>query len=248
MNRENVLFVVVGLLLGYIAAFHVVVYFNQAEGAAAGARASAGAGAGAGGEELPTNEVKERQRLQTVAEEAGRAARADAQNFDAQAAAARAFLAARDFEGAIDFLTRANQLRPDDFETLVRLGDANSGARRFEDAERWYKAALARQPDNADVRTELAATFYFREPKQPDKAMSVLRETLERDPRHVATLHNLVFLLIESRQFEEAEETLARLERADPSYPQLPGLREELERARSAAPDADADAKKSPAD
>ena len=244
MNRENVLFIVVGVLLGYIVAFHLVVYWNQGEAATAGG-APAGAGVPADHPEVPTNDVKERQRLQTAAEEAGRVARADSRNFDAQAAAARAFLAARDFEGAIDFLTRANQLRPEDHETLVQLGHANNGARRFEDAERWYKAALARRPDDPDVRTELAATYYFREPPQPDKAMAVLRETLQRDPGHVATLHNLAFLLIEARRFDEADETLKRLERADPSYPQLPGLRQELEKARASAP---ADQKKSPAD
>jgi len=234
MNRENVLFVVVGLLLGYVIAFHFVVYVNQQE-AEAGA-AAAEAGLPADHPELPTNDVKERQRLRTAAEEAGRAARADAGNFDAQTRAARAFLDARDYEGAIDFLTRANQLRPDDYETLVRLGHANTGAERFEDAERWYKAALARRPDDADVRTELAATYYFRRPSEPDKAMAVLRETLQRDPGHIATLHNLAYLLIKAGQLQEAEEMLSRLERADPSYPQLPGLREELEKARAAAP------------
>lgn len=243
MNRENVLFVVVGLLLGYIAAFHFVVYVNQNEAAADGAGAAAGLPADH--PELPTNDVKERQRLQTVAEEAGRAARADARNFDAQSRAARAFFDARDYEGAIDFLTRANQLRPDDYETLVQLGNANNGAGRFEDAERWYRAALAKRPDDSNVRIELAATYYFRQPPDPDKAMAVLRETLQRDPGHVATLHNLAYLLIRAEQFQEAEEVLARLERADPSYPQLPGLRQELEKARADAP---ADAKKSPAD
>lgn len=241
MSRENILFAVVGLLLGYVAAFHLVVYVNQNQPAAAAA--PAGTAAAAGGPQLPTNDVKERQRLQTAAETAARAAREDAQNFDAQAKAAAAQLDARNFEEAIDFLTRANQLRPDDYETLVKLGHANNAARRFDTAERWYLAALAKRPEDGDVRSELAATYYFREPSQPDKAMSVLRETLERDPDHVASLHNLAFLLIESRQFDEAEEALGRLERADPSYPQLPGLQEELEKARAGG-----GAQKSPAD
>lgn len=241
MTRENILFAVVGLLLGYVVAFHLVVYVNQHQPAEA--RAAGGAEAGEQG--VPTNEVKERQRLQTAAEAAARAARESAQDFDAQAKAARAHLDARNYEEAIDFLTRANQLRPDDYDTLVRLGHANNAARRFDIAERWYLAALARRPDDGDVRSELAATYYFRDPPQPDKAISVLREALERNPAHVASLHNLAFLLIESKRLDEAAQTLDRLERADPAYPQLPGLREELEKARTAGP---ADAKKSPAD
>lgn len=242
MNRENILFIIIGLLVGYVAAFHLVVYVNQNE-AGGGARAVAGL---SGAEsELPTNEVKERQRLQSAAEEAARSAREDAQNFDAQLRAARAAREAQDYEGAIDFLTRANRLRPDDYDTLVELGHTNNAARRYDVAERWYLAALAKRPDDGDVRSELAATYYFREPSQPDKAMAVLRETLTRNPTHVASLHNLAYLLIEARKFDEAEETLARLERADPSYPQLPGLRDELAKARAAAP---GDTKKTPAD
>jgi tetratricopeptide (TPR) repeat protein len=244
MNRENVLFILVGLLVGYVAAFHLVVYVNQNE-AAGGATQAAGTGLPGDHPELPTNDVKERQRLETAAAEAARVARGDAQNFDAQLAAARSLREARDYEGAIDFLTRANQLRPDDYQTLVELGHANTAAGRFDTAERWYLAALAKQPDDGDVRSELAATYYFRSPPQPDKAMAVLRESLARNPAHVASLHNLAYLLIESKQFDEAEEMLTRLERAEPSYPQLPGLREELEKARAGSP---VDAKKSPAD
>lgn len=240
MTRENILFAVVGLLLGYVAAFHLVVYVNQGQPAAARAGAAAG-----GGQVLPSNEVKERQRLLGAAEAAARAAREQPQDFDAQAKAAQASLDARNFEESIDFLTRANQLRPDDYDTLVKLGHANNAAGRYDTAERWYLAALAKRPDDGDVRTELAATYYFRDPPQTDKAMSVLRETLERNPSHVASLHNLAFLLIKSNQFDEAAQTLDRLERADPAYPQLPGLRDELEKARRAAPGA---AEKSPAD
>ncbi|HWS55600.1 MAG TPA: tetratricopeptide repeat protein [Pyrinomonadaceae bacterium] len=239
MTRENILFAAVGLLLGYVVAFHLVVYVNQNQPGGALA-------AGAAGEQgLPTNEVKERQRLRSAAEAAAQAARERAGDFDAQAKAAQAHLDARDFEEAIDFLTRANQLRPDDYDTLVKLGHANNAARRFDTAERWFLAALAKRPDDGDVRSELATSYYFRDPPQTDKAMSVLRETLERNPSHLISLHNLAFLLIESKQFDEAAGMLDRLERADPAYPQLPGLREELEKARRADP---AGAKKSPAD
>lgn len=232
MTRENILFALVGLLAGYVAAFHLVVYVNQNLPEPSAARPAAGAPA-----ELPTNDVKERQRLQSAAETAALAARENAQNFEAQTKAAQAYLEAGDYEEAVDFLTRANQLRPDDYETLVKLGNANYSARRFEVAERWYLAALAKRPDDVNVRSELAGTYYLREPSQPDRAMAVLRETLERDPRHVASLHNLAFLLIESRKFDEAAETLDRLERVEPSYPQLPGLREELRKARAGAED-----------
>ena len=138
--------------------------------------------------------------------------------------------------------TQANEA----LKKLAVLFPAGSGRETVQKTRaKWYLAALAKRPDDGNVRSELAATYYFREPPQPEKAVEVLREALERDPGHVASLHNLAYLLIETKKFDEAEETLIRLERAEPSYPQLPGLRGELERARAGA---GAGAQKSPAD
>ena len=44
MNRENILFSVVGLLLGYVIAFHIVVHINQGQAAQNVAAAASGEG------------------------------------------------------------------------------------------------------------------------------------------------------------------------------------------------------------
>jgi tetratricopeptide (TPR) repeat protein len=256
MNRENILFSVVGLLLGYVIAFHLVVYINQNQPALRGAVADSESA-----DELPADhpavaggDAKDRERLLPVAEAAARAAKDDPKNFDAQSKAADAYFQAGSFEDSIDFLTRANKLRPEDYDTVVKLGNVYSSAGRFEDAEQWYKAALAKKPDDSDARSELALTYYMRKPKQTDKAIAELRRSLERDPNHVPSLHNLSLMLMETKQFDEAESALARLEKADPAYEQLPRLREELEKARGASPGTPAGSvggkpqKKSPAD
>jgi tetratricopeptide (TPR) repeat protein len=169
MNRENVLFSAVGLLLGYVIAFHLVVYVNQSQ--AAPAAASAG-----------------------------------------QSAAG-----------------------PDDYNTVVRLGTVYSSAGRFDDAARWYTAALAKRPEDCDARSELALTFYLRKPSQPEKAIAELRRCLQSDPNHVMSLHNLTLMLLETKQYAESEATLARLEKLDPTYEDLPRLRERLRTARAGA-------------
>jgi tetratricopeptide (TPR) repeat protein len=253
MNRENILFSAVGLLLGYVIAFHLVVYINQSH-----ATQTAAAGV-AQGEGLPADhpsvagaDAAERERLLAAAEEAARAARENPDDFDAQLRAAEGFFDAGSFEDAIDFMTRANRLRPDDYRTIVRLGTVYSSARRFEDAARWYEAALAKRPDDCDTRSELALTYFMRQPSQPDKAVAELRRSLEINPAHVPSLHNLTLMLLETKKYAESASVLARLEQADPTYEQLPRLREEVERARS-GPDAPAAAgggaqKKSPTD
>ncbi len=234
MNRENILFTAVGLLLGYVIAFHLVVYVNQSQaaqtvpaGAASGDALPADHPGGAGVSEA------ERQRMLSAAEEAANAARDNPQDFNAQMKAAEGFYQAGSFEDAIDFMTRANKLRPDDYNTVVRLGTIYSSARRFEDAARWYTAALAKRPEDCDARSELALTFYLRKPSQPEKAISELRRCLDKDPNHVPSLHNLTLMLLETKQYAESESTLARLAQADPTYPQLPRLREEVRKARA---------------
>jgi len=236
MNRENILFSVVGLLLGYVIAFHLVVYVNQSQPVP---RAVAGADSAAG---LPADHppvsgesAEDRQQLLAAAEQTGGAARQNPQDFDAQLKAAEGYFRAGSFEDAIDFMTRANKLRPDDYDTVVRLGNIYSSAGRFDDAARWYNAALAKKPDDCDARSELALTYYMRKPSQPERAIAELRRSLETDPNHVPSLHNLTLMLLETKQFAESEAMLARLEKADPTYDQLPRLREEIRKARGGA-------------
>jgi len=238
MSRENILFSAVGLLLGYIIAFHVVVYLNGSE-AAAPARQSASAAV----QGVPTNDVKDRQRLTSAAEAAAGAAREQPEDFDAQLRAGDAALQAGDAEGAIDFLTRAVRLRPADTSAVVRLGHANFEARRYETAERWYAEALRKKPEDADVRSDLGLTFFLREPPQAEKALEEFRRALEYDPQHVPTLHNLALVQMRTGDFAGAESSLARLEKLDPEGSNLPVLRRELEKARAGG---DADKKKSP--
>jgi tetratricopeptide (TPR) repeat protein len=234
MNRENVLFSVVGLLLGYVIAFHLVVYVNQnhAEPVAASAGESA-AGLPADHPSPSGEDGAERQQLLAEAEKAAGEARKEPDNFEAQRTAGEGYFRAGSFEDAIDFMTRANKLRPDDYGTVIRLGNVYSSAGRFEDAARWYTAALAKRPDDCDARSELALTYFLRKPSQPEKAVGELRRCLDKDPNHVPSLHNLALMLMETKQYAESEATIARLENLDPTYQDLPRLRERLRTARA---------------
>ncbi|HYY98813.1 MAG TPA: hypothetical protein VE642_09500, partial [Pyrinomonadaceae bacterium] len=124
MTRENILFSAVGLLLGYVVAFHLVVYVNQNQPVQVG---GVGTGAGAG---LPADhpsvsgeDAQQQRQLTAAAEQAAQAAKQNPNDFDAQSKAAEAYFRAGGFEDAIDFETRANKLRPDDYDTVVRLGN-----------------------------------------------------------------------------------------------------------------------------
>ena len=196
---------------------------------------------------LPSNDVKDRQRLQSSADDAAREARQDPKNFDAQVRAGGASLDAGQAEDAIDFFTKANQLRPGDFDTLVKLGNANFEARRFEAAERWYTEALSKKPDDVGVRSDLGLTYFLRDPPQPEKAVAEFRRSLQTDPNHVPTLHNLTLVLAKTGDIGGAEATLARLEKINPQNDDLSALREEVEKARTGpASSADGNGQKKP--
>jgi tetratricopeptide (TPR) repeat protein len=245
MTRENILFGVVGLLLGYVIAFHLVVHINQTRpdgGADALPEGHPAVAGGAGGDA---------QGLKTAAEAAGRAADDAPKDFEAQSRAAEAYIQASGYEDAARFLARANALKPDDYDTLVRLGTVYSAASRFDEAERWYRAALDKKPDDLDARSELALTYFMRTPPQSDRAIAELRRNLESDPTHLPSLHNLTLMYLETRRLDEAEATLEKIESVKPDYEQLPQLRDEVEKARRAGAPPDSagkGAKKSPTD
>ena len=235
MNRENILFAVVGLLFGYIVAFHLVVYVNQNQPVLRTAPGGAQTGLPQDHPPLASNDVKDRQQLQSSADSAAREARQDPKNFDAQVRAGSASLDAGQAEDAIDFFTKANQLQPGDFDTLVKLGNANFEAERYDVAERWFNDALAKKPDAVDVRSDLGLTYFLRKPPQPERAVAEFRRALEYDPEHVPTLHNLTLVLAKTGDLDGAEATFARLEKLNPQNDNLAQLREEIDKSRRGA-------------
>ncbi len=244
MTKENVLYSIIGLLLGYVVAFTFVTYVNQRE---AGRGVIAGRAAGTLPADHPdvVGDPAQDEEMREMARQADARARENADDFDLQMQAAEMHARVGAFEESIDFLTRANQLRPEDYEVIVGLGNLNYEAGRFEAAERWYKEALKKNPDDINVRTDLGLTYFLRKPSDIESAIAEFRRSLERDPRHELTLQNMTVVLTRKASLEEAdaatrkkvadeaERTLARLESVNPGNPALPNLRDALRKARA---------------
>jgi tetratricopeptide (TPR) repeat protein len=84
-------------------------------------------------------------------------ARNEPNNFDAQVKAAELYYQIQRYDPAIELLLKANQLRPDDYQTLVALGLVNLDAGHFDVAEKWYKAAILKKSDDVVTLAGLAA-------------------------------------------------------------------------------------------
>ena len=84
-------------------------------------------------------------------------ARSEPKNFEAQIKAAELYYQIRRYDPAIEFLLKANQLKPDDYQTLGALGLVNLDAGHYDVAEKWYRAALLKKSDDVVTLAGLAA-------------------------------------------------------------------------------------------
>src|SRR5215210_4403548 len=149
MTKDNILFSIIGVLLGVLVGYVFASTVNQRgymERTPPSGRVAAAGQMGGGSESpqgdatLPSNAVAE----QGAESGADRAlieqAEAEPDNFDSQMRAAAIHYKNRRYNEAIQLLMRANQLRPDSYDAIVALGNANFDANSFEIAEKWYTA------------------------------------------------------------------------------------------------------------
>jgi len=237
MNKENVLFSIVGVLLGFIVGF---VFANTANRAGLAPQAAATAaqqveGLPPGHPAVDPSQMRPKVDEATLSS-AAKLADEQADNFAAQTNAAGLSAQAGRYDDAVKFYTRANKAKPDDYETLVALGNTLFDAEKLAEAEEWYAAALQKNPKDVNVRTDLGLTFLLREPAQYERAVAEFKRSLEVEPAHPQTLQNLIVAYTRKGDLAAAEAALAKLEAAAPQSPTLKQLRSGIEQARASAP------------
>lgn len=228
INKENILFGTVGLLLGLIIGFMFTNSVNQQ----AMATGNTGGGAKqmsnlpAGHPEIQNNSQNALSMPETQA--VIDKAKQNPEDFEAQIKAAELFYQIGRYDGAIEHLKQANKLKPDDYETIVNLGNVLFDSGAYEDAEKWYNDALAKKADDVNVRTDLGLTFMFRTPPDTDRAIKEFLKSLETDPNHVQTLQNLTVAYTKKSDAAKAKQTLLRLEGVDAKNSAISKLRDEI--------------------
>lgn len=146
---------------------------------------------------------------------------------------------------AARILKRAHELDAKDYDTSVLAGNAffiiarNGGddPAALADARKLYEFALGLKPDDVDVRTRLGLTYFYSKPPDARRAIREYRQALKTEPQHEMTLQSLALALIDTGDLKEAETRLGELEKLNPSNPDLPGLRTQLEQKKNAAAD-----------
>ncbi len=229
MKKDNVLFAVIGLLLGLIVGFAGANYLNRAGGAPAQAQNGQVGLNNPGGQTAPVQPGGQPGPPAAAMPQVAAAldkAKNEPDNFDAQKMAGIMFYNIRNFAQAEPYLAQANRIKPDDFEVNEKLGNINFDAGKYEEAEKLYTAALAQKPDDVNVRTDLGLSFFFRQPRDTDRAISEYRKALQYDPKHELTLQNLCAALKEKGDKEALAEAVKKLEEVNPKNAALPKLKQ----------------------
>ncbi len=151
MSRDNLLFVIIGILLGFIAGFMFATSWSQRDAATRAAATSV-----LQGQNLPPNHPPVGgdqtgdggQQMLAQVQEAMKRAREHPEDFDAQVTAAQLEYKIQRYDQAIEYLLIANKLKPTDQDVLFMLAVANLDAGHYEAAIQWYKAALQKKPND----------------------------------------------------------------------------------------------------
>ena len=158
MTRDNLLFAIIGLLLGFIVGFIFASTMSQRQAIPAATARNQAMPADhppVGSEGAAANP----QGMQAEVAAALEKARKEPTNVEAQLKAAELYYQIQRYDDAIGYLLKANQLQPNDFETIANLGMVNLDAGHFESAVKWYKAAQLKKADDVRVLAGLCAAL-----------------------------------------------------------------------------------------
>ena len=152
MTRENILFAIIGILLGFIVGFMFASSMSQRMPEPQRSQAMPADHPPVGGQNTPDPQAVREQVTASLEK-----ARNEPKNFDAQVKAAELYYQIGRYDQAIEFLLKANQIQPTDYRTVTLLGLTNLDAGHYETAEKWYRAALKMRQDDVMVLAGLAA-------------------------------------------------------------------------------------------
>jgi len=156
----------------------------------------------------------------------------------AQAAESRAQPSAADVQAAIAQnaapLLEAVQKNPNDYDSLVQLGNVYYDAQQYPAAIQYYERALVIHPENPDVRTDMGTAYWYT--GDADKAVEAMQTSLKYRPGHPQTLFNLGWIRWQGKADPKgAIAAWEQLLKSNPDYPQKQKVEEYIAKAKEHA-------------
>lgn len=205
MNKDNLLFALAGLLLGFVSSYLLfeAMTVRQPARRQAGATATAPAGAMPGGEGA-----------QTPGAEAG--AQSGAPSME-----------------EIQRLRDHVAANPDDAPAVLQLAHLNFEIQNWARARDLYTQYLKLRPDEPDVLSDLGVAY--RELGEPQEALRLFDRAQELQPDHWQSRFNEVIVLaLDLENYDAAEAVIAELKRLQPGNQDVERLEAEVLRRKAA--------------
>jgi tetratricopeptide (TPR) repeat protein len=136
---------------------------------------------------------------------------------------------------AARLLKRASELNPQDYDTIVALGNVylylgkiNKDNAAIEQSREYFRKALAVNKTDADVQNDLGLTYFYAEPPQAEKAIAEYQKALQMNPKHETSLENLIRANLSLDKIKEAEDYLNKLKQFNPKNESLRDLEAQI--------------------
>ncbi len=136
-------------------------------------------------------------------------------------------------QAAAPLLDAVNK-NPDDYDSLVKLGNVFYDGQQYPSAIQYYERALVIHPENPDVRTDMATAYWYT--GNADKAIAAMQTSLKYRPGHPQTLFNLGWVRWQGKADPAgAISAWEQLLKANPDYPQRQQVEQYIAKAKEHA-------------
>ncbi len=236
MNKDNVLFAVIGILLGFISGYllHEVMAARQPPRLRPGDVAAATAGAPEGAMDANAAGAAGAAGSPGAPDGSGALGEPAATAAGAAGAAAGASGGAGAPMAAIQQLREYVEKNPNDADAVLKLANANFDIHRWDRARELYTQYLKLKPDQPDILSDLGITY--RELGQFDQALEQFQKAEKLAPTHWQARYNQAVVLgIDLKRYDDAQKVLADIEKLQPGNPDVAKLAAEVDRRRKAA-------------
>ena len=203
MRKDNILFTVIGLLVGLIIGFIGTNSINR--------NAMVSQNSAPTQPNLPTQNQPHQSAAVPEVNEAIAKADQEPNNFDAQIKVGEMFARINNYEKALIYFEKAEKIKPGDYQLWVILGNLNFQIENFDKAAVWYEKALAKKNDDIAVRTDYGITFMERSQPDYDRAIKEFQTSLTLNPNHQPTIYNMAVAYFKKGNLKEANDLKAKL-------------------------------------
>jgi cytochrome c-type biogenesis protein CcmH/NrfG len=136
-------------------------------------------------------------------------------------------------QAAAPLLDTVNK-NPNDYDSLVKLGNLFYDGQQFSTAIQYYERALAIHPENPDARTDMGTAYWY--VGDADKAIAAMETSLKYRPGHPQTLFNLGLVRWQGKADPKgAVEAWEKLLKLNPDYPQRQQVEQYIAKAKEHA-------------